>query len=440
MPPLPVRLLLRCALLAYPRQFRVRYGAAMREAFEDGRAAARLRGSFLRHDARVLTDLLVTGLCERLHPTLEDPHAAAPTAPRPATSGRPRFGAFMDNVIQDIRFALRSLVKQPSFALVALVALAVGIGANTAIFSVVNGVILRPLPYADPDVEDCGRGCHTFTTVARLTPGTTVETVNTELGLVARRLEQAHPDDNTGKGFLAEKLLDNMVGGTRRALYLMLGAVGMVLLIACANAANVLLIRASGRSEEVAVRFALGAGRGRIVRQLLIEAAVLAAAAGALGLLLAGWGVRLLLALAPDDLPRLAEVRVDGTVLAFAVAVAAGVSLLFGLAPALRLARAPLSDSLRRGRSRGIGSGGRSWSRTVFLTAEVALSLVLLLGAGLLQRSFAQLTAVDLGYDTNDIVRFALSLPEVGYETPEGRRSSSTPSSNASPPCRACAR
>jgi predicted permease len=471
----------------------------------------------------------------------------------------------MDRLLQDLRFAVRMLARRRGFTLVATLTLALGIGITTAIFSVVNGILLRPLPYADPDRiialwqadkvepseelggyiphanyldwkqasttiaemglyartnltltglgeaemvpggrvtagffevfgeplalgrpftseedrpegphavivshgfwqdrlggradvlgstvtlggdawtvvgvaapgfafpgetrlwiparnddESCGRGCVYLQGVGRLAPGATLEQARTELRAIAARLEQEHPLDNTDVSAGAATLRDLMVGDVRRGLYVLLAAVGMVLLIACANVANLLLARGTSRRGELAVRAALGAGRRRLLSQLMTENVLLAVVGGLVGVGLASWGVEALRSIAPASIPRTSEIGLDGTALGFAFALVVGTALLFGLAPALQLARAPLAGTLRTaGRS---GMQGRTFGRSAILVAEVGLSIVLLLGAGLLLRSFARMQQVDTGYDAQHVAHFSITVPQARYETPE---------------------
>jgi predicted permease len=199
------------------------------------------------------------------------------------------------------------------------------------------------------------------------------------------------------------------------ALLVLLGAVGVVLLIACANVAHLMLARASVRTEEMAVRSALGASRLRLVRQLLVEALVLAGLGGLAGIVLAKWALDLLLKLAPSNLPRLDEVSTDGNVLLFTLLSVVCVTLVFGLAPALTSSRIAIADALRPSGRAGVGSRGRSPLRSTLLSAEVALSLVLLFAAGLLLKSFSELRSVDLGFDKDNVLTFGIALPRASY-------------------------
>jgi predicted permease len=478
---------------------------------------------------------------------------------------RQRMEDLMDGVFRDIRLAARSLALRPGFSAVVILTLALGIGANTAIFSVVNGVLLRPLPYpesgrlvtvsrvsktdgsplgsqsqpdihdleagspsleslagysggsatltglgepevvpgarvtrgllavfgltpalgrdiradenvpdgpnvvvishefwtthlgSDPgvlgstlelsatnweivgvapegfdfpnrsqlwrpvhlDVEGCGRGCHLLRTVGRLAPDASLAPAQQEITTIATNLEEAYVDTNYDKGFLVEALAQAQVKEVRTALLVLLASVVMVLFIACANVANLLLVRGADRAGEVALRSALGASRGRVLAQLLVENFLLAALGGGLGLLLAHLGLESLLHLAPDSLPRIDEVSVDGTVLFAALGTVGLVALLFGLIPAMRLARSPISGTLHRGGRGLVGGRGRDRSRSLLLVGEVTLSLMLLLGSTLLLRSFSKLSAVDMGFDTEALARFTISLPDARYPTPE---------------------
>ncbi|HZU47342.1 MAG TPA: ADOP family duplicated permease, partial [Mycobacterium sp.] len=202
----------------------------------------------------------------------------------------------------------------------------------------------------------------------------------------------------------------------RLTLYMLLGAVALVLLIACANVANLLLARASGRTREVAIRAALGAGRGRIVRQLFTESMVLAVAAGVLGLLIAGWGSTALASLAPADVPRLEHIGVDPSVLAFTLAASFAASLLFGLAPAFQISRVDLNEALKQGGVRTVVGGGSGRLRSGLVVAEVALSVVLLVGAGLLIKSFVALNDVVLGFRPDNLIVMETSVPTSASE------------------------
>jgi predicted permease len=463
----------------------------------------------------------------------------------------------MEKLVQDLRYAFRSLFRQPGFALTAIMTLALGIGATTAIFSVYNAVIVRPLPFeaadrivaitnlwtatgtrsanvsapdfhdwsaqsrsfeamgyytggewsvtvngsadyalafsvtpgflealrvrasvgrlltaeeqrpggplalvitdaywkrqfnGDPGVigstikfddriftvagvlqrdirfparadfyypawveeETTSRSGHNYRAIGRLRDGVTLEQAQGEMTAIATRLEQAYPNSNTGKLVALLPLQEFIVGTTRQTLVVLLGAVGLVLLIACANVANLLLARSSVRAREMVVRAAVGAGRGRLIRQLLTESAVLGLAAGLVGAWLARLGIRGLLAFAPATLPRIGDVQVDLAALAFALAVALTASFLFGLAPALQVSRVQLVDGLRQG-GKGSSMGARTgWVRNAFVVAEVALAVVLVVGAGLLGRSLAALTSVDMGFDPDRLLVLTTVVP-----------------------------
>ena len=473
----------------------------------------------------------------------------------------------IDTLWRDLKYGVRMLAKSPGFTGVAVIALALGIGANTAIFSVVNAVLIRSLPFKDPDrlvmvweknrpsdqnvispanyldwqdqntvfeqmsavfdfranltgVDDpeelptqvvsanffdllgvnaalgrtfvaeegvdghdnvvvlgqslwkrrfggdpamigktiklsgqdftvvgiappdfqflikggsltgkqaelwmpmtfspnsrVRRGRH-MTAVARIKPGITLAQAQADMDGIAANLERQYVDFNTGWGVNLVPLRTQLVGAIRPALLVLLGAVAFVLLIACANVANLLLARAATRQREIAIRTALGAGRWRVIRQLLTEATVLAALGGAFGLLLAMWGVDLLLALTPKDLLGLQRVGIDYRVLGFTFAVSVLTGMLFGLAPALEASRPNLNESLKEG-GRGAVTGGRSHRlRDLFVVAEIALALVLLIGSGLMIRSFARLQSVDPGFDANNLLTVKLLLPASKY-------------------------
>ena len=453
-------------------------------------------------------------------------------------------------VLQDLRYCLRSLIKSPGFTAIALVTLALGIGANTAIFTVVNAVLLRALPYADPDrlvvllhegrstnnaanFLDWKRDNHVFENMgaaeawspnltgvdrpeqivglhvtsdifpvlgvkpilgrtfspeedrighdhelvlsygfwqrrlggardvigrtvefnaepytivgvmpaafrfapfwatraevwaplplnpadrvadskrifARLKPGVSMSQAQAEMAGITARLETQFP--GTNKGVVVTSLKQLVVGDLRPALLVLLGAVGFVLLIACANIAHMLLARASAREREIAVRTALGASRARMMRQFLAESALLAVAGGSLGMVTAMWGLRALLAWAPDDITRFGSISLDGRVLMFALTVSLISGIAFGLAPALQSAAVNLTTSLKEG-SRGAGVGRRSNRvRNLLVASEFALALVLLAGAGLMIRTFAALTAIDPGLNPHHVLTMVVSV------------------------------
>jgi putative ABC transport system permease protein len=479
-----------------------------------------------------------------------------------------RAGALLDSLLRDLRYGLRMLAKNPGFTAAAVVTLGLGIGANTAIFSVVNGVLLSPLAGRDPDrlvllwestkdmpqisvsylnsldwrqrtrsFEDIavfnnwdqftmtgqgdpeqvqgglasgnlftvfgvepeagrffgprddrleadpvavishefwqhrfgadrrtvgktivldgnpytivgvmpanfrfigsevliplGRFTHTprfirsnhgLIGIGRLKPNVTIDQMLADLGAVAGQLQRDYPVDNAGIGAAGEPLKERMVGGIRQPLRVLAVAVGLVLLVACANVANLLLSRAAARQHEFALRVAIGAGRRRVIRQLITESLVLAVAGGVLGLGLAWAGVKLLVTLRPDNVPRLLDIHVDATVLTFALGLSLATGLLFGLAPALQLARSEPILALQEG---GLRTGGGRVRRRVangLTVAEVAVALVLLVGAGLLFRSFVKLTRVDPGFDPRNVTAARVSLPERDYPDEARRR------------------
>jgi predicted permease len=263
--------------------------------------------------------------------------------------------------------------------------------------------------YADPN----DRGSHYLDTFGRLKPGVTPEQGHADLSGILEQLKKEH----TGKGWRVYTipLYQETVGRSQRMLLVLLGAVGLLLLIACVNAANLLLARASARVREIAVRSALGAARGRIVRQLLTESVVIALAGAALGILLAVGGVRVLKTFLPAGFPRASEIRLDFTVFAFTLAVAILTGLLFGLVPALIASRTDLQHSLREGGRSATGAGRQSRLRNVLVVGETGLASVLLIAAGLMLHSFVNLLRADPGFQPQQVLTASLSLPVQRY-------------------------
>jgi putative ABC transport system permease protein len=236
---------------------------------------------------------------------------------------------------------------------------------------------------------------------------------------ISQRLAQEFPAENTGWTVNLVPLQKELVGDVRSALLILLAAVGLVLLIACANIANLLLTRATSRSKEIAVRTALGASRSRIIRQLLCETTVLGLLGGVAGVALAYWGVQALSSFIPDDLPRLNAIRVDPMVLVFALVLSALAGIAFGLVPAFFAVKSDVQNNLREGGGRSGESGNRRRARNVLAVAEISLAMVLLVAAGLLLRSFSKLIAVGPGFDPQHIVNADISLPQFQYSTPQ---------------------
>jgi putative ABC transport system permease protein len=247
------------------------------------------------------------------------------------------------------------------------------------------------------------RNSAVFHTFGRLQPGVTIEQARARLAALAAQLQQAHPESDAGKGINPVPLLEQRVGSLKPSLFMLQGAVGFVLLIACVNIANLLLSRAAGRSGEIAMRRALGADRLRIVRQLLTESVLLALCGGGLGALLGTWGVSALKRLAPEGTPRLDEIGIDTRVLAFTAALAVVTGLVFGVVPAMQAAREGVGGTLKQtGRGQSSDGGGRV--RRALIVAELALALVLLAGGGLLLRTFVALQRVDLGFNPSHVL------------------------------------
>lgn len=468
----------------------------------------------------------------------------------------------MGTLWQDLRYSARALLKNPGFTIVAVIALALGIGANTAVFSIVNAVILRPLRFENPDrlvmlwetnlsqgldhsqtspviftdwreqkqvfedvavwwypqvnLTDTGsdpvrvrtidvtdnffsvlgvqpmlgrrflpgedkrgaepvavlsyslwkdrfdsdpnilgraialdgrvysvigvmgsdfnypenmqvwrplgwdpaqhnRAARFMEVVARLAPGVTLERAQADLSALGRRLEQEYPKSNINWGVSLVPLHNEIVGNFRPALLIMLGAVALVLLIACANIANLLLARAGSRQKEIAIRLALGASRARLIRQLLTESILLASIGCALGLLLAYFGGKFLMAFSPIAIPRLSEIVIDARMVSFTVAITLATGIIFGLVPALQASRPDLNQVLKEGGrdSRSSSSGNRI--RHALVVSEIAIALMLLIGAGLLLKTFLHLQRAEPGFNPNSVLTFNLQLPGSKY-------------------------
>jgi len=298
------------------------------------------------------------------------------------------------------------------------------IGVMPRDFQVYSSPIYGPAiytPISDWPMLRQNRFRHNFQIIGRLKPGATIAQAQSEASVIASRLARQYPDTDKDWGASIVPLLDDTVEFARPLLYTLLGAVGLLLLISCVNIANLLLARAASRQKEIVIRSALGAGRGRIVRQLLSECLLLALAGGAGGVLLAHWGVGLVGALLPADLPAGSGLSINGPTLAFTSAVVVLTGLGFGLAPALQGARVDLNHVLKDA-GRGSGETGRGRRlRRLFVVSEISLALILLVGAGLLVRSFIAFESVDRGYQTDNLYVTPIALDQKKYDDPQNR-------------------
>jgi putative ABC transport system permease protein len=270
-------------------------------------------------------------------------------------------------------------------------------------------------PWLPAQGPNCQRGCYTQRVIARLKPGVSLEQARTELTAIGQRVAQQFPEDNKNVGVTVTPLQEFLVGNVREGMLALLLAVGLVLVIACANVANLLLVKAAARVREMAVRAALGASRWQILRQLLTESLLLALLGGVLGVLLGVWLVDLLKRIAPDGTPRIEEITINNRVLLFSLLVSVLTGLLCGLAPALQATKADLNHTLRESGAGNKGSVGGGRVRSALVIAEMALALMLLVGAGLLLRSFVQLQNVAPGFDPSHVLTARLGLPANAY-------------------------
>ena len=295
---------------------------------------------------------------------------------------------------------------------------------NKEVMPTLNGIqrsdVLLPLPLSESDRSS--RGGEDYNIFARMKSGVTVAQAQADMDALAEQMKRQYPENYPAEGRLTISvvpLLEQVVGEYRLALYVLFGAVGFVLLIACANVANLLLSRAAVRQKEIAIRAAVGASRLRILRQLLTESVLLALAGGLVGLVLAVMCVKVLRVFGPENIPRLNEVGVDGRVMAFTFFISLLTGIIFGLAPALRASRVDLNKVLKDGGRSSVGGAGHQRIRKLLIISEVALSLVLLIGAGLLIRSYQRIVNASPGFNPNNVLSLRLSLPAARYSTPD---------------------
>jgi putative ABC transport system permease protein len=273
-------------------------------------------------------------------------------------------------------------------------------------------------PLAWTDAERAIRGNHNYLVIARLSSGADVKQAGAEMSTISSRLEQQYPEDDKGWGATVVPLREQLVGDVRLALLVLLGAVGFVLLIACANVANLVLVKTLARQKEIAIRTALGASSVRVARQILSETLLLALTGAVLGLIFAHFGVKLIVAFLAQSLPRTTDITVDGWVLAFTLTISLLTGLAAGLVPAVRASKTNLNDSLKQGLGRTDADSGGNRTRSVLVVSEVALSLVLLIGAGLMIRSLSRLRNVDPGLDSHNVLTMSFALSSTKYDKP----------------------
>jgi putative ABC transport system permease protein len=272
-----------------------------------------------------------------------------------------------------------------------------------------------PMVPTKDDLDPPNRGAHYLLGVGRLAPGAATDAAAAELDAIAKHLQEEYPYTNAGFRAMVIPLRESIVGDVHAALYVMLACVGLVLLMACANIANLLLVRATGRESEIAVRVAMGASRAQIMRQLVTESVILSLTGAVVGTAFAAWIIALVRTYGPASVPRLDEVAIDGRVLAFTALVSVTTGVLFGLVPAIHAARTDLAQMLRESTRGSSGRRGTQRTRSTLVVTEMALAVVLLVGAGLLGRSFVRLTRVDPGYDPERVVTMSFSLPNAKY-------------------------
>jgi putative ABC transport system permease protein len=279
-----------------------------------------------------------------------------------------------------------------------------------------EGQFYRPVAEAYDDTQ---RDARHLRAIARLKPGVTIAQAQSEMNLIAQRIEREHPVTNKGQGVHVVSITDDTIGGVRPTLLMVFGAVLFVLLVACANVANLLLARATARHKEITIRAAIGAGRSRLVRQLLTESLLLAICGGALGLFLATWGVGLVEVFGAKINPMFNGIHIDLRTLGFTLGLSIVTALLFGLAPALQISKPNLSESLKEGGRSAGASAGRNRLRSALVISEIAMTLVLLVSAGLLIRTVARLSKVDKGFNSANVMAMNIGLPSVKYPKPE---------------------